>query len=82
VCCLLIFGAYVWMCCVVGAYVYNIDELVERATISPIEYDEKSRSNADPRGAIQSSYAQETKQLLEMMASNQDLRLSRLASEV
>ena len=47
--------------------------------ISSVERNERTRSN-DVENEI--TYVQETKQLLEMISSNQDLNVSRLASEV
>ena len=54
---------------------------------SSMEREERTRSNEEnettPRLLLSSSpYGQETKQLLELMSSNQELNLSRLASEV
>ena len=72
---------------------YNIDQVVERAASSPMDMcgevggslscassiDRDELSRAMPRS---SSCVQETKQLLELMSSSQDLHVSRLASEV
>jgi len=68
-----------------------VDSFIGPETVSPNvssslqRKEERTRSNPEneiTNRTLSSPYVQETKQLLEMISSNQDLNISRLASEV
>jgi hypothetical protein len=68
-----------------------VDSFIGQETVSPNvssslqRKEERTRSNLEneiTNRTLSSPHFQETKQLLEMISSNQDLNLSRLASEV
>jgi hypothetical protein len=68
-----------------------VDSFIGQETVSPDvssslqRKEERTRSNLEneiTNRTLSSPYVQETKQLLEMISSNQDLNVSRLASEV
>ncbi len=68
-----------------------MDSFIGQETVSPDvssslqRKEERTRSNLEneiTNRTLSSPYVQETKQLLEMISSNQDLNVSRLASEV
>jgi len=78
----------------VEPYIFNINQFVEQERIPTMnlypesssnisrEHDQRTISNFDNEMTSQSSILQETKQLLDMISSNQDLDVSKLASEV